>query len=137
MTKPHFTFWVLGALALVWNAMGCINYIMQTNPDAVAQMPELYQSVITGRPAWATAGFALHVFAGALAAILLLVRRKIAASVFFLSFVAGVIFFVFILQLVLSNGLPTAIVGGPILSLAVILLMTWYARMSARRGWIS
>ena len=43
LVKPHFSFWVVAGAGLVWNLMGCLNYIMQANPDTVAQMPEVYQ----------------------------------------------------------------------------------------------
>ena len=65
LAKPHFSFWIFAAVGLLWNLMGCLNYIMQANADVVAQMPELYQAIIAARPAWATAAFAIAVFGGA------------------------------------------------------------------------
>ena len=62
LAKPHFSFWIFAAVGLLWNLMGCLNYIMQANADVVAQMPELYQAIIAARPAWATAAFAIAVF---------------------------------------------------------------------------
>ena len=64
MAKPHFSFWIIAGLGLVWNLMGCLNFITQMNADAVAKMPELYQLIISSRPLWATLAFGLAVFAG-------------------------------------------------------------------------
>ena len=66
MNKPHLSFWLIAAAGLAWNLMGCVNYITQTNPENVARMPEIYQVIIAGRPAWATFAFAIAVFGGAI-----------------------------------------------------------------------
>jgi len=62
----HWSFWGIGALALIFNGMGVVNYFMQMNADSLDSFPESYRSIIEGRPAWATAGFAVAVFGGAL-----------------------------------------------------------------------
>jgi hypothetical protein len=68
----HWSFWAIGAVALVWNLMGVMNYLAQMNADVLAAMPESHRAIIEGRPAWATGGFAIAVFGGALGCILLL-----------------------------------------------------------------
>ena len=70
----HWSFWVIGAVALIWNGMGAINYGMQMNPDMLASYRESERAIIEGRPAWATAGFAFAVFGGTLGSVLLLLR---------------------------------------------------------------
>ena len=62
----HWSFWAIAAFALIWNVMGGVNFFMQMNADMVASLPETHRAIIEGRPAWATGGFALSVFAGAL-----------------------------------------------------------------------
>ena len=62
----HWSFWAIGAVALIWNVMGVINFFAQMNADALAGMPESYRAIIEGRPAWATGAFAIAVFGGAL-----------------------------------------------------------------------
>ena len=32
----HWSFWTIGAVALIWNAMGVINFFAQMNPDVLA-----------------------------------------------------------------------------------------------------
>lgn len=133
MAKPKMSFWVIAVLGLVWNLMGCMNYITQTNSAAVAQMPEAYQALIASRPAWATAAFAVAVFGGAVGCILLLMRRRVAVQVFVVS-LAGI---------VLTTG---HVIGVSGLSLAVLLPVTasflvgvvllWVAYAATQKGWL-
>ena len=48
--RPHWSFWVIGIIALVWHIMGSMNFVMQMNRSAVAGMPEAYRAVIESRP---------------------------------------------------------------------------------------
>ncbi|MCH9016029.1 MAG: hypothetical protein IH877_10130, partial [Gemmatimonadetes bacterium] len=72
----HWSFWLIGAVMLIWNVMGCINFFVQINPDALASYPESHRAIIEGRPAWATGAFAVAVFGGALGCLLLLLRKS-------------------------------------------------------------
>jgi hypothetical protein len=56
-----WSFWAIGAVALIWNVMGIMNFLWQMNADTLAAMPELHRSIAEGRPAWATGAFALAV----------------------------------------------------------------------------
>lgn len=127
--KPHFSFWVVAVLGLVWNLMGCLNYIMQSNPDTVAQMPEVYQLLISERPAWATMAFAIAVFGGAVGCILLLLRRRVAVPVFVLSLVGIFATAVFTFMLV-------GMVPSMMLSLLVGAALLWYSTIARRSGWL-
>ena len=86
----HRSFWAIGAVALIWNVMGCINFFMQMNPDALADYPEAARSLVEGRPGWATGAFAIAVFGGALGCLLLLLRKS-AAYYLFIASLLGVI----------------------------------------------
>ena len=72
----HWSFWVIGAVALIWNVLGSINYIVQMNADSLSAYRELERAIIEGRPAWATGAFAIAVFGGALGSVLLLLRKS-------------------------------------------------------------
>ena len=52
--RVHGSFWVIGVVALIWNAMGVMNYLMQSNADALSAYPEAARALIENRPAWAT-----------------------------------------------------------------------------------
>lgn len=127
--RPHFSFWILAGAGLVWNLLGCLNYITQSNPETVAQMPEVYQVIIAGRPSWATAAFAIGVFGGAVGCILLLMRKGVAFPVLILSLV-GVIF---------TSIFTTTIVGmvsSTVFSVLVSAALLWYASIARRVGWL-
>ena len=64
----HWSFWIIGAVALIWNVMGVINFFGQMNADALAAMPKAQRAIIEGRPAWATRAFAIAVLAARLVA---------------------------------------------------------------------
>jgi hypothetical protein len=127
--KPHFSFWIIVAAGLFWNLMGCLNYVFQTNPENVAQMPEVYQVIIMGRPAWATAAFAIAVFGGAVGCILLLMRNRMALAILALSF-AGII----------GTAWFTLKVVGPVPSMLLSILvgaaLLWYATIVRRFHWL-
>ncbi|WP_299142172.1 hypothetical protein [uncultured Tateyamaria sp.] len=129
MTKPHFSFWIIAGLGLAWNLMGCLNFVTQMNPDAVAQMPELYQLIIAVRPLWATLAFGFAVFAGAVGCILLLLRRRMATTALFVSPLATGITMV---QTVSVVGMSPS----TILALLVGAALFWYSTIAARTGWL-
>ena len=64
MTKPSPVFWMIALLGLIWNALGCFNFALQMDPDALADVPPAYRAVIAHRPGWVTAAFAVAVFGG-------------------------------------------------------------------------
>ena len=126
--KPPLMFWAISAVGLLWNLAGCWNYLVQTNPEAVAQMPELYRVVIENRPVWAQAGFAVSVFAGAVGCILMLLRRKIATQLLVLSLLGTIAVFYFGLRVF---GFDPATFSALVMSLALL----WFSTLAARRGW--
>ncbi|WP_108837539.1 hypothetical protein [Tateyamaria sp. Alg231-49] len=129
MAKPHFSFWIIAGLCLVWNLMGCLNFITQMNADAVAKMPELYQLIISSRPLWATLAFGLAVFAGAVGCILLLLRRDMARIALLVSLVAIVLT---VVQTISAVGLAPS----TILALLVGAALFWYSSIVHRAGWL-
>ena len=129
MQKPHLSFWIFAIAGLIWNLMGSMNYIMQTNPETVAQMPDVYQMIINGRPSWATAGFAIAVFGGSVGCILLLLRKNVAVPVFMLS-LAGIVL------TVIHATMLVGMVPSSVLSVLVGGALLWYATIARRKNWL-
>lgn len=127
--NPHFSFWLVAIVGLLWNLAGCFNYIVQTNPDSVARMPEIYQLIINSRPGWATAAFGVAVFAGSVGCILLLLRRRVAVPVFVLSMLGIIGTAVFTMMVV---GLSPVV----ILTLMIGAALLWYSTIAKRAGWL-
>lgn len=132
----HWSFWAVGAIALVWNALGSLNFFAQMNPDTVASMPEAYRLVIANRPGWATGAFGVAVFAGTLGCFLLLLRRPVARLFFWASLVGVALTMIHALGLAGSNVDFTPVFVGTAMSLVVAGLLVWYSGWAKRKGWI-
>lgn len=131
--KPRISYWMVAGLGLVWNLMGCMNFLSQSNPEVVAQMPEAYQALISARAAWATVAFGIAVFAGAVGCILLLLRRRVAIQLLMFSLIGVVLTLV---DAVLSVGLNPQVLIGTGASLVVAGLLFWMARLANGAGWL-
>ena len=134
----HWSFWIIGAVALIWNIMGAINYIVQMNSDVVAAMSETHRAIIEGRPAWATGGFAIAVFGGALGCLLLLLRKP-AAYYFFIASLLGMI-----VTMTHTIGIAGSTVDFSVFEILMMILMPlvvavfliWYSKLAESKGWI-
>ncbi len=134
----HWSFWAIGAVALIWNVVGVINFFMQMNPDVLAAYRESERAIIEGRPAWATGAFAIAVFGGALGCILLLLRKS-AAYYLFIASLLGVI-----VQMTPHLGMVGSTINDPfevvmmiLMPLVVAAFLIWYSKQAESKGWIS
>ena len=135
VTRVHWSFWAIGAVALIWNLLGCVNFVVQINPDMVAAYRATEQAIIKGRPAWATGAFALAVFGGAAGSVLLLFRRSAAIYLFVASLIGVIATMVHTLGAGITFGVGE-ILGIILMPLAVALFLLWYARRARGKGWI-
>jgi len=138
--KPGISFLIIGIVALVWNLIGVMAYLDQaymTTEELLAKSVAK-QALYTDIPAWVTGAFAIAVFGGALASILLLLRKKLATFVFMLSF-AGIVaqmsynFF-------MSNAAEVYDIGDIILSVMLLIIgafLVWYSKKMEQQGIIS
>ena len=129
----HWSFWAIGAVALIWNVVGGINFFAQMNADALAAYPEAARALIEGRPAWATGAFAIAVFGGALGCLLLLLRKSAAFYLFIASLLGVIVTNIHTLGVAGS----TEIWVGSVMSLAVAAFLIWYTKQAGNKGWIS
>jgi hypothetical protein len=123
----HWSFWAIGGAALVWNLMGAMNFIMQMNPDTLANMPEPYRAIAEARPAWAAGGFAV-----AIGCILLLLKN--AAAVYL--FIASALGVIVMMAHFYSAAGPDAAIIGMLMQLAVTAFLIWYSKHAERKGWV-
>ncbi|MCH7834473.1 MAG: hypothetical protein IH911_05290 [Proteobacteria bacterium] len=132
--RVHWSFWAIGAVALIWNAMGVMNFFMQMNADTLASFPESQRAIIEGRPTWATAGFAIAVFGGALGCLLLLLRKS-AAFYLFVASLLGVI-----VTVTHTIGVASSTIDfSPfeiLMALVVAAFLIWYSKQAGNKGWI-
>lgn len=139
-TKPPVWFWIVGAIALIWNAIGVMNYLIQAYmpEEALATLTPEQQAYYNSIPAWATAGFAIGVFAGTLACVMLLMRKKLAYLLFIASllgvFVQNIHGF-FIGNAMEAFGPPAVVLPGVVLLFGIYLI--FLAKKGIARGWLS
>lgn len=131
--KPHWSFWVICIAALIWNVMGSINFVMQTNPEIVANFPEAAQSLITSRPLWATIAFAVAVFGGVLAELLLLFKKSVAYYLFIASFLGALITNIHTFQV--SSAVDIWV--GSLMSILIATFLIWYSKLVKCKGWVT
>ena len=132
----HWSFWLIGSIALIWNGLGVVNYFVQMDPDVISAYREVEQAIIVGRPAWATGAFAMAVFAGAIGSLLLLLRKSAAIYLFVASLIGVIGTMIHALGVDIDFG-PGEIVGIIVLPLAVAAFLTWYSRSCQSKGWVS
>jgi len=93
VTRTPWHLWVVGIVALMWSAMGAMDYVMtETHNEAymgdfTAEQLEFFYDM----PAWAIATWAIAVWGGVVGAILLLIRRRLAVPVFLASLIGMVV----------------------------------------------
>lgn len=81
--------WIVGAVALLWNAFGCYDYVMtQTNDaDYFASIgfTDAQRAYFESLPMWMEGAWAVGVWGALLGAVLLLLRSRWAVTAFALS----------------------------------------------------
>lgn len=132
----HRSFWVIGAVALIWHVLGVVNFFVQMNPEMLAAYRESERAIIEGRPAWATAGFAIAVFGGAIGCVLLLLRHSAAYYWFIASLVGVIVTLSHAFGIGIDFGIGE-ILGIILMPLVVAIFLIWYSTKAASRGWIS
>ena len=139
VSRVHWSFWVIGAVALIWNVLGSANYLMQMNSELVATLPDTHRAIIEGRPAWATGGFAIAVFGGALGGLLLLLRKSVAVYLFIASLLGTILTMIHTIDVARTtiDFSPQEIVIMILMPLLVAAFLIWYSRQVEAKGWVS
>lgn len=133
-------FWVVAVLALVWNAMGAASYLQHVTmgADALAAMEDAERALFENVPPWATGAYAMAVWAGVIASILLLMRRSVATVVYMVSLLGILVQFshaFFMTDMIEVYGATSVIM--PLLILLFGVLLVWHARRCVASGWLN
>ena len=135
LTKAHWSFWVIATVALIWNVMGAINFVVQMNPEMIDRYRESEQAIILGRPTWATVAFAIAMFGGTIGCLLLLLKKQAAFYVLIASLVGVVVTVIHSLTAANSLG-PGEIAEFIVMPVVVAAFLVCYAKLVERRHWI-
>ena len=127
-TAAPWHLWVVGILALLWNAFGTFAWAGTTfmAEQMVATLPEAQRDYVLSLPAWSSATWALGVLGGLLGAILLLLRSRHAVTAFAASLLGALVN-----QLVyVTNPPPAGFVSLHLVAFIIFfaVLELWYAR---------
>lgn len=131
----HWSFWLIGIFALVWNIMGSINFVMQMNPSMLVHYPETERLMIEDRPSWATIGFAIAVFGGTFGSLLLLFKKSIAYCLFVASLLGVLTLMVYTISVGISFSMGN-IIGVILLPILLAIFLIWYSKLAENRNWI-
>lgn len=130
--------WIVGILALLWNAFGCLDYTMTNlrNPAWLAKMTADQIAYMDSLPHWLTAFWAIGVWGGLAGSILLLMRSRYAVWAFALSFVGAFVGLGY--QMVLTQMPDSMKVGGmPVIQCVIIVIaafLLWYSWSAEKKG---
>ena len=137
---PPRSFLIIGIVALLWNLLGVMSYIMQVtrSPTMFAGLSEAQLAVYESMPSWVTGAFAIAVFGGTLACVGLVVKKAWCVPVFLVSLVAIIVQFGYWL----FGTDSIAVMGNevflmPALVTAVAVFLVWYSRGAKAKGWLS
>ncbi len=137
--KLPIWFWIVSVVALVWNLLGAMAFVMQLtmSDEAKAQLPELEQAMYASAPSWYMPAFCFAAMAGVLGCVCLLLRKRFALTLFLMSMV-GIIaqqIYMFVL-----SDIGKSMNGGQLgmtLSIPVVgVLLIWFARSSVAKNWL-
>lgn len=140
MNKPPIWFFVLAAIALLWNAAGLVAVVadLRLSASDIAALPADQRALYAARPGWSVVASVVAVAAGTLGCLLLLVRQRLAVVVFALS-LAGVVvqdlgIFVVAGEGKDGNEVPF-VLQGFVLVIAVGLLL--FSRRAQGKSWLA
>ncbi len=132
-------FWIVGAIAVVWNLFGVLSYLgfVTMSDEALAALPEAQQALLTSYPAWVKGVFAVAVFAGVAGSLLLLLRKTMTVPVFGVSLAAV------LLQMTWWLGFSgavavygTGVIFMPALVIIAAGFFLWFSMNSKSKGWL-
>ncbi len=84
VNKPTTAFWIICAIALLWNTLGANAYLQQAyKTEAFKSQYNAEQlAIIDSSPIWVTVAFAMGIFGGVIGSLGLLFRKKLGKYCF-------------------------------------------------------
>lgn len=139
--KVPVWYWIVSVVALLWNLMGVMNYLIQAyiSEEDKAVLPADQLALLESTPAWVTAAFAFAVWGGALGCIGLLLRKKWARPVFVVSLLGILVqmaHWLFMTNAADVYG-PVQAIVLPILVITIGVGLVLFAKSAQKKGWIA
>jgi len=139
-SKPNIWFWIISVVALIWNAMGVMRYLMQAydTESFRAQFNTDQLALIDSTPTWGTGVFAVAVFGGLLGCLFLLLRKKFAVILLGLSLLAVLVQMIYgwlATDTIEVFGKVDGIIM-PLIVIIVAIFLYFYSKGAAQKGWL-
>lgn len=135
-TPAHL--WLIGILALLWNAFGCYDYWMSqtANQAYLSKMPPDALIYMNSLPGWCTALWAVGVWGGLAGSLLLLARSRYAVWAFGLSALGAILGLGYQM---LATQQPASMKSGamavmPWVIIVMCLFFVWYSYSEEQKG---
>lgn len=130
--------WIVGALATLWNAFGCFDYLMtQTRNEAyLANFTDPQRVYVESFPVWMEAVWALGVWGGLAGSLLLLARSRHAVAAFAVSLagLATSTVYQYVLTSPPADMMTGAMIGMNVAIWVICIGLLIYAREMRRKG---
>ncbi|SEV96015.1 hypothetical protein SAMN04488515_0412 [Cognatiyoonia koreensis] len=138
--KTPVHLWIVGALSLLWNAGGGIDYFMTKtgNTDYLAQLTPEQVTFLETAPLWFDTAWAVGVWFSILGSLLLLLKSRFAGPTFLVSLIGLIVASIYT-YLISDAGNALAMSGTVAviftIAIPVILILLWiYARWMTAKG---
>jgi hypothetical protein len=135
---PTWYWWASGA-ALLWALTGCFFYYTQVSmtADDLAKLPQVQRDIWTLMPKWVVGAYAVAVWSALAGALGLLLRRRWALLLFFISLIGIAVQFGWTFMatpLLAVMGMSAA--AFPLFIFVAGIAMLLLSRYATRRGWL-
>lgn len=132
-------FRAVAALGLLWNGFGVYMYLKSVNlfGDALAGLDAAHVELARSVPGWVTGAFAIAVFAGLLGSLCMVLGKKLASPLLWLSLLAVIVQSAWIILMSNARAVEGAMaLMMPLVITCVCALLVWLAGKGAARGWL-
>ena len=137
--QPPKWYWVVSIVALIWNLMGLMAYVMQMtmSDTTLQQFPAERQELYNTMPGWVKIAFGVAVIGGAIGCGCLIARKRWALPILVLSLLGVLVqmSYIFFLSNTLAVMGPSAFVM-PLFVIVIGALLVWFAKMASDGGWL-
>ena len=131
--KPPVFFWVASSIALIWNAFGVYSYLFQafSTSEQFSELSHVNKHMDVNFPAWYISAFAIAVFTGLLGSVFLLIRKRWAYFLFFLSLLATGIQQFYVLTEINPRDIFLSLSA-----LVIAVFLVWFSKRAVAREWL-
>ena len=133
-------YWVIAAVALLWNLMGCAIFAIEifAQESAMESMTQAQKEWVRSIPSWIYFVYGVAVTTGVAGSIGLFLRKSWAIPMFAICLAAVIVQMVY--TMLIAGGLrvmgPSGLVM-PSIVIAVAAALLWFSSFARRRGWFA